>query len=293
MALTSSVKPDTAIPARHIHLAFPDNVQGMIAYDTWGEGGRAVVCMPAPGDVREEYNYLAPALAGIGYSPMVMDIRGMGQSTKRWPHHKVEAMVGDVSAVLKSSERGAAIIVACSTSAAVAVLTALRMPHRITGLVLISPIIYAGKHHRTLWRRLIHHPRLLRMPWGPKLWTNAMRKLIPSLPERTESHLRHIATNLKQPGRLRDLAAMLDIEITEVEHKLSDIAVPTLVVVGERDRLFLNPRECGAYITSRIPNSELMVIPGAGHYPHWEMPTLTSAVITNWMQRTLPPTPLP
>lgn len=292
MAVSSGITPTTSIPLRHIHLAFPDNIQGMIAYDTWGEGGRAVICMPAPGDLREEYNYLAPALAGIGYCPMVMDLRGMGQSTRRWPHHQVEAMVGDVSAILKSAERGATILVACSTSAAVAALSALRMPQRITGLVLISPIIYAGKHHRTMWRRFIHHPRLLRTPWGATLWTNAMRKLIPSRPERTESHLRHIATNLHQPGRLRDLAAMLDTEITEVEHRLSDITVPTLIVMGEKDPLFANPRSCGEYIKSRIPDSELMVIPGAGHYPHWEMPTLTSAVITNWMQRTIPPTPV-
>jgi pimeloyl-ACP methyl ester carboxylesterase len=288
MAISLPTHAQTGLPAPQLHLAYPENVYGIIAFDAWGKG-RPILCMPGPGDLRAEYNYLAPALASVGYGPLVMDVRGMGQSTKVWPHHKVASMMGDLLAIMKVSTIGAAGLVGCSTSAAVTALLALRRPERVKALVMISPLIFAGRHHRTTWRKLIHHPRLLRTPWGHAFWVRRMRRLFPTQPDRLDAHLSRIAANLRQRGRLRDLAYMLDIEIEEVEQRLDEIHAPALIVMGERDPLFTDPRSVGQHIKDAMPRAELAVIPGAGHYPHWELPTLTSAVISDWFQRAAPP----
>ena len=46
---------------------------------------------------------------------------------------------------------------------------------------------------------------------------------------------------------------------------LPRIDVPTLVVVGEKDKPFVGGSN---YMASKIPHAELVVIPGAGHAPN-------------------------
>jgi pimeloyl-ACP methyl ester carboxylesterase len=47
-------------------------------------------------------------------------------------------------------------------------------------------------------------------------------------------------------------------------------AIPVLIVWGGSDRLL--PVGAGRELHSRLPGSELRVIPSAGHVPHWETP---------------------
>jgi pimeloyl-ACP methyl ester carboxylesterase len=49
---------------------------------------------------------------------------------------------------------------------------------------------------------------------------------------------------------------------SSVIHSLPDIAVPTLVLVGEDDKPFLAATD---YMVAKIPNSTKAVIPNAGH----------------------------
>jgi pimeloyl-ACP methyl ester carboxylesterase len=63
------------------------------------------------------------------------------------------------------------------------------------------------------------------------------------------------------PGRsARTLRRALE---DPVEEKLSDIEAPTLVVRPERDRLV--PEEWTKRVANLIPDSELVVVPKAGH----------------------------
>ena len=50
-----------------------------------------------------------------------------------------------------------------------------------------------------------------------------------------------------------------------VVDSLPSIAVPVLVIVGEKDRPFLAG---SSYMTDKIPDATLVVIPGAGHAPN-------------------------
>jgi len=52
--------------------------------------------------------------------------------------------------------------------------------------------------------------------------------------------------------------------------RLGDIAVPTLIIAGEHDIADVHAH-CGA-IEAGIPGATRVVLPGAGHLPHFEVP---------------------
>lgn len=64
---------------------------------------------------------------------------------------------------------------------------------------------------------------------------------------------------------------------------LHRIDVPTLVVWGDKDR-FASP-DYGRRLASRIPNAELRIVPGAGHYPQIEQAQATADTISSFAGR--------
>ncbi len=61
---------------------------------------------------------------------------------------------------------------------------------------------------------------------------------------------------------------------TDIEEfaKLSNIKASTLIVSGEYDAIIDTSDLADA--SSRIPDCESVVIPGAGHFLHWEQPEI-------------------
>ncbi len=81
-----------------------------------------------------------------------------------------------------------------------------------------------------------------------------------------EAFIRQQAAILRRPDSRPDLAR---------------IAVPTLVCVGEADRM--TPLDRAQEIAAGIPGAVLRVIPGAGHLPPLETPDAAAALIREWL----------
>lgn len=69
----------------------------------------------------------------------------------------------------------------------------------------------------------------------------------------------------------------------EVESLLPQIACPTLVMTGENDT-WSSPTQHEA-IAAAIPNSELVIVPGAGHMIQLEAPEAVNSAIARWLAR--------
>jgi len=69
----------------------------------------------------------------------------------------------------------------------------------------------------------------------------------------------------------------------EMESLLPQIACPTLVMTGELDTW--SPPAQHAAIAGAIPNSELAIVPGAGHMIQLEAPEAVNAAIARWLAR--------
>jgi pimeloyl-ACP methyl ester carboxylesterase len=91
----------------------------------------------------------------------------------------------------------------------------------------------------------------------------------------------HLKANLREPGRIEALKAMMTSS-NAVEAFLNRVAVPTLVVMGTKDPDFKNPAAEAQWIADQVRGTVLMV-EGAGHYPHAEMPERVGPAIVRFL----------
>jgi pimeloyl-ACP methyl ester carboxylesterase len=71
----------------------------------------------------------------------------------------------------------------------------------------------------------------------------------------------------------------------EATHRLGDVAVPTLVVVGDSDVVGANHVKQAAVLINRIPNVKSKILTGQSHGFFWQAPEETNAWIAEWVQR--------
>lgn len=89
-------------------------------------------------------------------------------------------------------------------------------------------------------------------------------------------------------GRVTDpavLAASLRLAGTGTQaplwDRLGELAVPVLVLAGERDAKF---RALGERLAATIPDARFEVVPGAGHAAHLERPDAFLALVQPWLR---------
>jgi pimeloyl-ACP methyl ester carboxylesterase len=71
----------------------------------------------------------------------------------------------------------------------------------------------------------------------------------------------------------------------EATHRLGDVAIPTLVVVGDSDVVGANHVKQSAVLINRIPGVESKILSGQSHGFFWQAPRETNAWITEWVKR--------
>jgi len=72
---------------------------------------------------------------------------------------------------------------------------------------------------------------------------------------------------------------------TRETHRLGDVAVPTLVVVGDSEIVGSNHIQPAAVFAKRIPNAESKILKGQSHGFFWQAPEATNAWIAEWIRR--------
>lgn len=94
-----------------------------------------------------------------------------------------------------------------------------------------------------------------------------------------------IRTALQHPERVRGLLRSF-LSRDDVSYRLRDIAVPTLVIVGEED---VDPGVlASARIAARVPGARLEVLPAAGHLSAIEQPGEFTARLLDFLKTRLP-----
>lgn len=78
------------------------------------------------------------------------------------------------------------------------------------------------------------------------------------------------------------LAALMDVDL---RHAVTHVTVPSLVLVGEHDRV--TPRPSARALADSLPNGRLEVLPRAGHIPMMEVPDEFNARIDGFARSVL------
>jgi pimeloyl-ACP methyl ester carboxylesterase len=255
---------------------------GQIAWDLTGDAGPLVVCVPSMGDVRGEYRFLAPRLVAAGYRVATVDVRGMGESSVGFADVSAAAVGSDIVALLRAvlapGER--ASIVGTSMAAAAAVWAAAEASDLVDGIALVGPFVRdvpAPWYVRLLLRVM------MAWPWGRLAWGSYLPSLYPKhKPADFEAYRAALLRNLAEPGRMVSLRGMMFASKAPCEARIGEVRARALVVMGSRDPDFQDPAAEAKLVAQRL-RGEVVMIDGAGHYPHAEVPGEVAPVIVRFL----------
>lgn len=252
---------------------------GKISYDDTGNGS-LVVCAPSLGDLRGEYRFLIPILVKAGFRVVTMDLRGLGESSPKWPDYSVGAVGSDMLALIRSLDAGPAILIGTSMAAGAAVWAAAEAPEMVAGLVLIGPSVHGEMTGPSAWL----YKLLLTRPWGSSIWAKYYDSLYPThKPEDLKAYTSALKANLKQPGRWTAVQKMVFASKIASEERMPEVKANTLVIMGTKDPDFKQPEDEARWVAENL-SGHFSMVQDAGHYPHAEMPEVTGSMILRFLE---------
>jgi pimeloyl-ACP methyl ester carboxylesterase len=268
------------------------NVEGgTIAYDVDGEGP-LVVLAHGMGDSRQAYRFLAPALVQAGYRVAAMDLRGHGESSTGWASYTRTALAGDLIALVKHLG-GPAVLVGHSIAGGAATIAAAGAPELVTALVELAPFtrkqqVKLGDMRVAAYRRGATALMGATLLGRTRRWARYLDLAYPGVkPADWDARLRQITAMLQEPGRMKVLQKMGAISPADAGDQLGNVTRPTLIVQGALDPDWVSPQAEGEAIVAGLPTGigRLVVIDGAGHYPHVQYPKQTLAAVLPFLAR--------
>jgi pimeloyl-ACP methyl ester carboxylesterase len=271
------MKANPATTARNT--SYLTRPEGRIGYDIGGDGP-LVLLVPGMGDLRAAYRFLAPALREAGYRVACTDLRGHGDSDSTFTSYGDTETAADLIALIEELG-GPAIIAGNSMGAAAAVLAAAQRPELVSGLVLIGPFV--RNPAASAMQRIALRAAMAR-PWAAISWKSYLPKLYAGRrPDDFDEYRGQIVASLRRPGYAKAFSLTTRTSHAPAEARLADVTAPVLVVMGEQDPDFPDPRAEADWI-SRALRAEVVMVPEAGHYPQSQRPDITTAAILRFLQ---------
>jgi pimeloyl-ACP methyl ester carboxylesterase len=265
---------------------------GTIAYDLAGEGP-LVVLAHGMGDSRHSYRFLVPGLVAAGYRVANVDIRGCGDSSPDWDGYSRTEIAGDLVALVRHLG-GPAVIIGQSISGGAATVAAATAPDLVSGIVELAPftrkqsISIGGMVRLKRYRAGSVHLMMTLLRGSASSWKKYLDLAYPTKPADWAGELARIEAKLGEPGRMKVLQAMFNTDPSDAGAQLPNVKCPVLVVEGSLDPDWADPRAEGEKIIADLPAGlgELVVIDGAGHYPHAQTPEKLLALVLPFLTRT-------
>lgn len=211
-----------------------------------------------------------PALVDAGYKVVVWDMRGHGQSASPddGSLYSAELTVADIDAVLDAVGAETAVVAGMSLGGYMSLAYNLAHRDRVRALMLIDTGPGFKKDEaREGWNAYARQK-------GDELAANGEAALSKS----AEAHLQ--TQNFE--GLKRAAYGMLTQQTPDAINSLPDIAVPTLVVVGDRDEPFLAASD---YMAAKIPGAAKAVIADAGHAANVDQPAAFNAAVIEFLDK--------
>ncbi len=216
---------------------------------------------------------------------VTFDFRGQGQSEVTRSGYDMDTLAEDAAALIEKLEYNPCHFAGLSMGGFVGMRLAIRRPELLKSLILLEtsadpePDENRGKYRllnftaRWLGMGLVAS-RVMPIMFGKKFLNDTDRS-----DEKTEWR-RHLVRN-DRIGISRAVTGVLNRD--GVYDQLDEISLPTLIIVGDQD--VATVPEKSERIHARIKDSQLVVIPGAGHTSTVEEPTAVTAVMETFLAR--------
>ena len=240
-----------------------------LATEVTGSGHPDVLLLHAGVTDQRSWQPLRSRLPGRCIS---FDARGYGRTTyfaePGW------SPVGDALAVLAAYDASRAVVVAASMGGRAAIDLALASPESVAALVLVAPAISGAPHEEvTDAEQDLDQQVDDADERGDTAEVNRLEAWCwldgPRVPEgRVGGPVRDLFLEMNLAALTATDPGDETAPVANAWERLRDIAVPTLLVVGEHDFLLFheNAREAAAL----IPDGRYVPLPGVAHLPHLE-----------------------
>jgi pimeloyl-ACP methyl ester carboxylesterase len=185
----------------------------------------------------------------------------------------VPGLADYVRRFMEALELRPSVIVGNSLGGHLALELALAHPELVSGLILSGS---SGLFERSFTRNVPHRPstayvreKMEEIFYDPALvtpeWVESIRRIVTT---------RHLAVRVLRVARAA--------KRHNLEERLGDVRVPTLIVWGKEDRI--TPPEVAERFHAGIPGSQLVYLPNCGHAPMLERPKAFDAVVSEWLR---------
>ena len=257
------------------YLARPE---GRVGYDVSGNGP-LVVLVTGMGDIRRAYRFLAPPVREAGFRVATADLRGHGDSDATFSSYGDVETADDIVALVDELG-GPAVLVGNSMGAGSAVLVAAKRPDLVRGLVLVGPFVRDPK--TSVAQRVLLRAAMAK-PWAAMAWKRYLPKLYAGRkPADFDAYRAEVIRNLRKPGYAKAFSLT-----TRTAHKtatacLAGVMAPALVVMGDQDPDFANPRDEAELIGEAL-HAEVVMVPEAGHYPQSQRPDVATGAVLRFL----------
>lgn len=206
---------------------------------------------------------------------LLYDCRGMWQSDRPDEPYSMDLHADDLAALLEALGIAKAHIGGISYGSEVSLSFALRYPEKCQSLIVIDGVSEVStllKSQSLPWREAAERndPRLLFLT---SVHLNFSEEWIKRNAAYLDGSIAAFA-KIDMPAFIRLMDSFANFNVSE---RLHEIACPTLIVVGEED-LIKGPKYA-RFMEERIPNSEYVVVPGAGHALCLEKPAELNSLL--------------
>jgi pimeloyl-ACP methyl ester carboxylesterase len=256
-----------------------------IFYETFGAGEPLLLITGTGGDSR----YWMPLVESgqNRYQCLLPYNRGTGLSDWPVPPYTVPQMADDMVGLLDALDIPRAHIAGHSLGSAIGQELAIRYPHRVHTLLLLSTWDQTAAYPHLRWQFEMRKSLLERNEPELYLTLSNLYLFSPAFVNRYSDLMlerKRELLNILTPERVRTLIGHLEADLThDTANQLSQIEVPTLILVGEYDTITWP--DYSHNVQAQIPGAELMVLKDAAHMLLNEVPEALNQAVYSFLKR--------
>ena len=277
---------------------------GLFYYDSKGnaESGKpAIILVHGLGDEADTWRHVFPILAEAGYRVIAPDLPGFGRS--QWKgrislRRHCMTVIRLITETAAASAEQPAVIAGSSLGAGITEMIASMRPDLVKAMILLDGCFpFSGNmdggfyslalpfigtrwyrsfrsNHEIVWKSLY--------PYYGNLdaMNTADREFL------RERVIARVESPNQERGYLSTLRSMSNFFLfgkKTMTEKIKSWPGKILMIWGENDRIF--PQEKADPFRSLRPDTDFVLVPGAGHLPHQEKPAETAAKMLSFLER--------
>jgi 3-oxoadipate enol-lactonase len=243
------------------------------------QGSPAVLLLHGLGVTGSSWQLQIPCLVAAGFRVIAPDARGFGQSTYPGGGISIAGLADDIAALLEATGVSPAHVVGISMGGTLALQLALDRPELVRRLVLVNTFARLRPRKPGVWLYLALRLVLVHTLGLEPQARAVARRIFPSPAQ--EQLRRTMIAQIMQADPRGYRASMRALARFDVQKRLGEIHIPTLVVTADGDTTILPENQ--RPLAEMIPGARQVIIPGARHAVIVDQPEAFNRELLNFL----------